>query len=65
VVPWTKPEDLDIDKNTIDMWMSPKGVGVAFFDGSVHWIPFEVDEEVLRAYFTFKDGVMVTPLPLP
>jgi hypothetical protein len=65
VVPWTKPEDLDIDKNTIDMWMSPKGVSVAFFDGSVRWIPFEVDEEVLRAYFTFKDGVMVTPLPLP
>jgi prepilin-type processing-associated H-X9-DG protein len=65
VVPWTKPEDLDIDKNTIDMWMSPKGVSVAFFDGSVRLIPFEVDEEVLRNYFTFKDGVMVTPLPLP
>lgn len=65
VVPWTKPEDLDVDENTIDMWMSPKGAGVAFFDGSVRFIPFEVDEEVLRNYFTTRDGVMVRPLPLP
>ena len=65
VVPWTKPEDLDVDENTIDMWMNPKGANVAFFDGSVRFIPFEVDEEVLRNYFTTRDGVMVSPLPLP
>ena len=65
VVPWTKPEDLDVDENTIDMWMNPKGANVAFFDGSVRFIPFEVDEEVLRTYFTTRDGVMVSPLPLP
>ena len=65
VVPLTKPEDRDVDENTIDMWMNPKGANVAFFDGSVRFIPFEVDEEVLRNYFTTRDGVMVSPLPLP
>lgn len=65
VVPWTKPEDLDVDENTIDMWMNPMGANVAFFDGSVRFIPFEVDEEVLQNYFTTRDGVMVSPLPLP
>jgi prepilin-type processing-associated H-X9-DG protein len=56
-VPWTKPDDLDIDLNSDSSWMPPgSGTNVAMFDGSVHWLNRFVDMQTLRAMFTINGG---------
>ncbi len=59
-VPWTKPDDLDVDQFQGDSWM-PEGLGanVSMFDGSVRFLSRAIDFEVLRALFTMQGGEAV------
>ncbi len=59
-VPWTKPDDLDLDLHPIISWMPRIGANVAFFDGSVSFLSSSIDGDVLRAFFTKDGGELVT-----
>jgi prepilin-type processing-associated H-X9-DG protein len=62
-VPWTKPDDLDIDAYPDGSWMPPgAGANVVMFDGSVRFLAALIDPETLRALFT-KDGGESVMLP--
>ena len=62
-VPWTAPDDLDIDENPGTSWMSDRGANVGMFDGSVRWLPAELAEDVLRALMTINGGEVIPMLP--
>lgn len=62
-VPWTAPDDLDIDENPGTSWMSDRGANVGMFDGSVRWISAELTEDVLRALMTINGGEVIPMLP--
>jgi hypothetical protein len=59
-VPWTKPEDLDIDPadplNKLKSDATPGIFQAVFGDGSVHAISLSVDVNVLNALFTRAGG---------
>lgn len=56
-VPWTKPDDFDIDQPMDDAWMPPgSGANAVFFDGSVRFLSRFVDAQSLRAMFTLDGG---------
>lgn len=59
-VPWTKPDDLDVDQYPGDSWM-PLGPGanVTMFDCSVRFLVRSIDFDVLRALFTLQGGEVV------
>lgn len=59
-VPWTKPEDLNLDEHPGTSWMEATGAWVAFFDGSVQRVSTFVAEEVLAALFTINGGEVVS-----
>jgi prepilin-type processing-associated H-X9-DG protein len=62
-VPWTKPDDLDIDAYPDGSWMPPgAGANVVMFDGSVRFLAALIDPETLGALFT-KDGGESVMLP--
>jgi hypothetical protein len=64
-VPWTKPEDLDIDAYPDASWMPAGGSGgtnIVMMDGSVRFLSALIDLETLRALFT-KDGGESVMLP--
>lgn len=62
-VPWTAPDDLDIDENSGSSWMSDLGANVGMFDGSVRWISAELAEQTLRALMTINGGEVIPMLP--
>jgi len=62
-VPWTAPDDLDIDENPGTSWMGDRGANVGMFDGSVRWISAELAEDVLRALMTINGGEVIPMLP--
>jgi prepilin-type processing-associated H-X9-DG protein len=62
-VPWTAPDDLDIDENPGTSWMSDRGANVGMFDGSVRWLPAQLAEDVLRALMTINGGEVIPMLP--
>jgi hypothetical protein len=54
-VPWTKPDDFDIDFYKDGSWMPPgPGGHVAMFDGSVIFLSRTIDWDGLRAMFTMN-----------
>lgn len=59
-VPWTKPEDLNLDEHPGTSWMEATGAWVAFFDGSVQRLSTFVADEVLEALFTINGGEVVS-----
>jgi prepilin-type processing-associated H-X9-DG protein len=61
-VPWTMPDDLDLDQNPAGEWISPRGANIGMFDGSVQRISPSVSADVLRALFTPK-GAEAIPFP--
>ena len=61
-IPWTKPEDIEVDVDPAKPlpkfgghWL-PGVFGAAFADGSVHVISDATDPKVLRALFTINGG---------
>jgi prepilin-type processing-associated H-X9-DG protein len=63
-VPWTKPEDLAFDPNKPLPKLSgrhPKGINVAYADGSTDTIPYPTDERTLRALITRDRATKVAP----
>jgi len=58
-VPWTKPEDIpyaaDKPVPKLGGWFD-KGFNVAFADGSVRFLPEDINEQTLRAYITKAGG---------
>ena len=62
VVPWTKPDDLDVETNPVESWMAPQGANVGFFDGSVRIFP-RLPDELIAPYFTINEGTIPPPLP--
>jgi hypothetical protein len=59
-VPWTKPEDLNVDEHPGASWIEETGAWVAFFDGSVQRVSAFVADEVLAAFFTINGGEVVS-----
>jgi prepilin-type processing-associated H-X9-DG protein len=60
-VPWTKPDDLEIEFFPDSSWMPPGvGANVAFFDGSVRFLDSFIDPTVLQGLFTMNGGEAVT-----
>jgi hypothetical protein len=61
-VEWTSPEDWPFDADRPSRWLSrrygPLLVGMA--DGTVRWLPADLDAKVLRALFTRAGGEAVT-----
>ena len=55
-VPWTKPEDLDLDQIDLTECFRPKGSNVDMFDGSVRFLSADIDELVLEALITSAGG---------
>ena len=64
-IPWTKPEDVafsaEIPLRKLGGWY-PGGFNVAMCDGSVRFLPDELDEQILRRAILRDDG---NPLTLP
>lgn len=59
-VPWTKPDDLDIDAYPDGSWMPPgAGASVVMLDGSVRLLTPLIDPDTLRALFTKNGGESV------
>lgn len=59
-VPWTAPEDFDVDEAPLtDAFDLLVGASVAFFDGSVRFISRNIDEETLNALLTHDGGEVV------
>ncbi|HMF15133.1 MAG TPA: DUF1559 domain-containing protein, partial [Gemmataceae bacterium] len=62
-VPWSKPEDIPFgDGKLVPLVVNPKkgGFSAAFCDGSVHFLPKTIKEEVMRLLVQRNDG---NPLP--
>ena len=66
-IPWTKPEDVDVDltkpvdPNRFGGWTAG-GFNAVFGDGSVRFLPTSIDPETLRGAFT-RNGGEVIELP--
>ena len=66
-IPWTKPEDVDVDltkpvdPNRFGGW-TPGGFNAVFGDGSVRFFPTSIDPETLRGALT-RNGGEVIELP--
>jgi hypothetical protein len=62
-VPWTKPDDLDVDAAGLEGELfGPTGqTHAAFFDGSVRRLHIGMDAKTLRAFFTRAAGDVSTP----
>ena len=66
-IPWTKPEDADVDltkpvdPNRFGGWTAG-GFDAVFGDGSVRFLPTSIDPETLRGAFT-RNGREVIELP--
>lgn len=59
-VPWTKPDDLDLDEVELLDWFRLGGSNVSFFDCSIRFISSSIDELVLEASLTPSGGEVVT-----
>jgi hypothetical protein len=58
-VPWTKPEDLDLnDSENFSLLRAPTAQA-GFFDGSVRTISNAIDSETLEALVTSQGGEIV------
>ncbi|NQU22885.1 MAG: DUF1559 domain-containing protein [Candidatus Nealsonbacteria bacterium] len=58
-VPWTKPDDFEIDEKRPMaglIGMRPGGFNAAMCDGAVHFIPSYIDGDTLKAFFTRNGG---------
>jgi hypothetical protein len=64
-VPWSKPDDLDIQEHPGTSWMSAAGTVVAFFDCSARKLSSDIADEVLDALITHNGGEPVSPYELP
>jgi prepilin-type processing-associated H-X9-DG protein len=65
-VPWTKPDDLDIegfDQGGAIGYLRVEGFNAAFFDGSVRFLSSSMDMDLLRALMTRAGGEQVPYLP--
>ncbi len=61
-VPWTKPDDLEVDLNKPTAGLvNPSGPSfLAFFaDGSIHSLSNSIDAETLKRLFTRNDGLPI------
>lgn len=58
-VPWTKPDDLDLDEVELLDWFRQGGSNVSFFDGSVRYISSAIDELVLESALTANGGELM------
>jgi hypothetical protein len=66
-VPWTKPEDLSVDKHNPTRGLAdhPPGVmALGFADGSVHFVSHTSDKETLYHLFTINGGEVIDPSKL-
>lgn len=64
-VPWTKPDDLDIQEHPGSSWMSAAGTVVAFFDCSARKFSSVIADEAIDALLTKNGGETVSPYELP
>jgi hypothetical protein len=55
-VPWTCPEDIDIDEIDLRTAFPPDGSNVGIWDGSIKFITSSIDENVLEALLTHAGG---------
>ncbi len=55
-VPWTKPDDLDLDQIDLIDCFRPIGSNVGNFDGSIRFLARDIDEFVLEALVTNAGG---------
>jgi hypothetical protein len=61
-VPWTKPEDLKVEKDNPEQGLGEHAPGVfviAFADGSAHFVPITIDKQSLYHLFTRNGGEVV------
>jgi len=58
-VPWTKPEDLDLDEINLSECFRGPGSNVGFFDGSVQFLSRNIDASILKALVTSAGGEVV------
>jgi len=58
-VPWTKPEDLDLDEIDLSGCFRGPGSNVGLFDGSVRFFSRNIDEIMLKALVTSAGGEVV------
>jgi hypothetical protein len=63
-VPWTKPEDLPFQPDTSAAVLGQHAgehIPAAMFDGSLRFIPKDIDPRTLRALITHSGGELVAP----
>jgi hypothetical protein len=70
-IPWTKPEDLAVTGNPVPTLgeagfgsITPGFVPFAFADGSVGFLPNDIDAELLRQLFLKNDGGTIEDRPV-
>jgi hypothetical protein len=61
-VPWTKPDDLDVDANANADWLRMPGSNIVLFDGSVRFLSAGIDWEMLQALISHDGG---EPINIP
>ncbi len=55
-VPWTKPDDLDLDNLDLLDCFRPMGSNAVIFDGSIRFLSKDIDELALEALVTSSGG---------
>jgi len=58
-VPWTKPDDIDLDEVDIFDFFRGETFSIALFDGSVHVISDAIDPATMEALITSQGGEVV------
>jgi hypothetical protein len=61
-IPWTKPEDIEMDLNARklpDLGFQPEGFFVGICDGSVRFVSNNIDLEVWKALLTRAGGEVI------
>ncbi len=55
-VPWTKPDDLNVDDMEGMEWIMRSGSNASYFDGSVRFFPPGLDRQIFEAMISLSGG---------